>query len=180
MSAEQSSYQALRAHPGCLRLTAAAEALPAELERATKDKLGPTAFLERLLGIEVEATGARRDGAFPDLADNTRRVHVPRSYASPEEALAELRRDCRRDRTEGQAVKLILDVEKDTLTGLMTGWFSGLGVPVVVLRGYSSQSYTDRVRRLIDADGRPAHLIYAGDFDASGEDIAADDDGDVG
>src|SRR5665811_375261 len=35
-------------------------ALPGELERATKDKLGPTAFLERLLRIEVEATEARR------------------------------------------------------------------------------------------------------------------------
>ena len=60
MSAEQSSYQALRAHLAYLRLGAAAEALPGELERATKDKLGPTALLERLLGIEVEATEARR------------------------------------------------------------------------------------------------------------------------
>jgi len=60
MSAEQSRYQALRAHLAYLRLGAAAEALPGELERATKDKLGPTAFLERLLRIEVEATEARR------------------------------------------------------------------------------------------------------------------------
>ncbi len=60
MSAEASRYQALRAHLGYLRLTAAAEALPGELERATKEKLGPTAFLERLLSIEVEATEARR------------------------------------------------------------------------------------------------------------------------
>ena len=57
---EQSRYQALRAHLAYLRLTAAAEALPTELERATKDKLGPTAFLERLLAIEVQATEARR------------------------------------------------------------------------------------------------------------------------
>jgi len=60
MSAEASRYQALRAHLAYLRLTAAAEALPGELERATKEKLGPTAFLERLLAIEVEATEARR------------------------------------------------------------------------------------------------------------------------
>jgi DNA replication protein DnaC len=60
MSAEQSRYQALRAHLAYLRLTAAAEALPGELERATKEKIGPSAFLERLLRIEVEATEARR------------------------------------------------------------------------------------------------------------------------
>lgn len=63
MSAEQSRYQALRAHLAYLRLGAAAEALPAELERATKEKLGPTAFLERLLAIEVEATEARRQAS---------------------------------------------------------------------------------------------------------------------
>jgi len=57
---DKSRYQALRAHLAYLRLGAAAEALPAELERATRDKLGPTAFLERLLAIEVEATEARR------------------------------------------------------------------------------------------------------------------------
>lgn len=63
MSAEQSAYQALRAHLAYLRLTAAAEALPGELERATKEKLGPTAFLERLLAIEVEATEERRQAS---------------------------------------------------------------------------------------------------------------------
>jgi DNA replication protein DnaC len=63
MSAEQSRYQALRAHLAYLRLGAAAEALPAELERATKEKLGPSAFLERLLSIEVEATEERRQAS---------------------------------------------------------------------------------------------------------------------
>ena len=63
MSAGQSAYQALRAHLAYLRLSAAAEALPAELERAAKEKLGPSAFLERLLSIEVEATEERRQAS---------------------------------------------------------------------------------------------------------------------
>ena len=57
---EQSLYQQLRSHLAYLRLTAAAEALPAALEAATKDKLGHTAFLERLLAIEVRVTEERR------------------------------------------------------------------------------------------------------------------------
>jgi DNA replication protein DnaC len=59
MTAE-SRYQQLRSHLHYLRLEAAAEALPAELERARAEKLSHTAFLERLLEIEVEATEARR------------------------------------------------------------------------------------------------------------------------
>src|SRR5680860_1867133 len=37
--------------------------IAARWQRATKDKLGPTAFLERLLRIEVEATEARRQAS---------------------------------------------------------------------------------------------------------------------
>ncbi len=60
MTAAESRYQTLRSHLHYLRLEAAAEALPGELERARKTKLSHTAFLERLLAIEVEATEARR------------------------------------------------------------------------------------------------------------------------
>ena len=50
---EASVYQQLRSHLAALRLTAAAEALPAQLERATAEPTGHTAFLERLLAVEV-------------------------------------------------------------------------------------------------------------------------------
>lgn len=53
-------YQQLRAHLAYLNLTAAAEALPAHLEEARQQDLGHTEFLEQLLGVEVEATEARR------------------------------------------------------------------------------------------------------------------------
>jgi DNA replication protein DnaC len=56
----ESQYQRLRGHLHYLRLGAAAEALPAELERAEREKTGPTAFLDSLLSIEVEATERRR------------------------------------------------------------------------------------------------------------------------
>jgi DNA replication protein DnaC len=57
---EASLYQALRGHLASLRLAAAAEALPGVLEAGRAENLGPTALLERLLGIEVAATEARR------------------------------------------------------------------------------------------------------------------------
>jgi DNA replication protein DnaC len=57
---EDSIYQQLRAHLAYLRLAAAAEALPGELDHAKANKLGHTAFLERLLAVEVGATETRR------------------------------------------------------------------------------------------------------------------------
>jgi DNA replication protein DnaC len=53
-------YQQLRSHLAYLKLTAAAEALPGELDTAMKQKSTHTEFLERLLSIEVDATEQRR------------------------------------------------------------------------------------------------------------------------
>lgn len=54
------TYQRLHAHLGFLRLTAAAEALPGLVETTRRDGLGVVEALERLLGVEVAATEARR------------------------------------------------------------------------------------------------------------------------
>jgi DNA replication protein DnaC len=55
-----SLYQSIRGQLAFLRMAAAAEALPAELDNATRNKLSHSAFLERLLSYEVQATGERR------------------------------------------------------------------------------------------------------------------------
>jgi hypothetical protein len=68
MMSEQSTYQKLRGHLAYLRLTAAAEALPAELDHAAKENLGHTAFLERLLDVEVAATETRRHAGLERFA----------------------------------------------------------------------------------------------------------------
>jgi DNA replication protein DnaC len=60
MSRDDSIYQQLRAHLAYLKLGAAAEALPGQLEAARASKAGHTEFLEALLRIEVEATEQRR------------------------------------------------------------------------------------------------------------------------
>lgn len=57
---EATVYQRLREHLSYLELTAAAEHLGAELDRAQTEKASATPVLERLLDIEVQATRARR------------------------------------------------------------------------------------------------------------------------
>jgi DNA replication protein DnaC len=57
---QHASYQQLRSHLAYLKLTAAAEQLPAALEAAEKTKPGYTQFLHDLLDVEVNATQERR------------------------------------------------------------------------------------------------------------------------
>jgi DNA replication protein DnaC len=65
---ESSVYQRLRSHLAELRLAAAAEALPAQLDHARDNQLSHTAFLERLLAIEVTATQGRRQASLARFA----------------------------------------------------------------------------------------------------------------
>jgi DNA replication protein DnaC len=65
---DNSLYQEARSHLAYLRMTSAAEALPAELEYAAAQKLGHTAFLERLLAVEVSATEIRRRASLERFA----------------------------------------------------------------------------------------------------------------
>jgi hypothetical protein len=117
---------------------------------------------------------ARRRGEFPRLIDPTRQIEMPLSFTGPEDACEWLRENYRRPRSEGQRVNLIVGVEKATQFGLLRNAFEDLGLPVTALRGYSSQSHVEALTDLVEADPRPAVLIYAGDFDPSGEDISRD------
>jgi len=65
---EGSEYQKLRSHMAFLRMTAAAEALPGELDHAAKSKVTHRSFLERLLAVEVSAVEARRRSSLARFA----------------------------------------------------------------------------------------------------------------
>jgi hypothetical protein len=116
----------------------------------------------------------RRQDAFPALRDDTRRIERAPFWASPEEALTALAEQYRRDATEGQPNQVWLGGEKSTLLAQLEDWFDPFGLPIVLLRGYTSQTFVDEVVDAVMADGRPAILVYAGDLDPSGEDILRD------
>ena len=117
---------------------------------------------------------ARRQGRFPALLDRTRSIHRHATFAGVQDARDWLSEIYRRDRTEGQDVSVYLGVEKNGIVEQLRAWFGDLGVPVLALGGYSSQSYVDEVAADVSESGRPAVLLYAGDFDPSGEDIDRD------
>jgi hypothetical protein len=117
---------------------------------------------------------ARRRDEFPDLLDRTRTIHRYTTFSSPDDARKFIRTIYRRDRTEGQAVSLYLAVEKAGIVEQLQDWFGDLGIPILALGGYTSQTYVDHVIADVKAAGRPAVLLYAGDHDPSGEDIERD------
>jgi DNA replication protein DnaC len=63
-----SEYQRLRAHLAFLRMGAAAEALPGLLDEAGASALSHSAFLERLLAVEVDAVDERRRSSLARFA----------------------------------------------------------------------------------------------------------------
>lgn len=124
--------------------------------------------------LSAQLAEQRRRGVFPDLLDSGRRVHLDPTYSEPGDLLELVPDWFRLDRTAGQEFALYVGVEKDTLRLQVLDWLDEFGVPVLVVRGYGSQSYADIVARRVATDPRPAVLLYVGDLDASGEDIERD------
>lgn len=124
-------------------------------------------------GLSARTAAGRRAGTFPELIDRGRQIHRRSTFADPADAMDALIGQYRLDRTEGQPASLYLAVEKSGLVVQLESWFAYLGIPILAVGGYASQSY---VRQIVDdvPDYRPAVLLYAGDFDASGEDIDRD------
>lgn len=117
---------------------------------------------------------ARRAGTFPALMDRGRTIHRYQTFAGVSDADSWLARIYRRDRTEGQPYSVYIGIEKAGIVAQLQEWFGDLGVPVLALAGYGSQTYVDDVAEDVAARGRPAVLLYAGDHDPSGEDIDRD------
>jgi len=124
--------------------------------------------------LSARTAEARRRGSFPELIDRTRTIHRGVIFRDPGQALRWLVAIYERDRTGGQEVSLYLGVEKAGIVEQLRYWFGDFGLPVLALGGYASQSYVDEVVRDVEHQGRTAVLLYAGDFDPSGEDIRRD------
>jgi hypothetical protein len=124
--------------------------------------------------LSAKTAAARREGWFPALIDRTRDIERYDTWESPEHALDWLTKIYRRPRDEGQEWSIYIGVEKHGLTTQLMAWFANLGIPVMALGGYSSQTFVDVVANHVHGQKRKSVLLYAGDFDASGMDIDRD------
>jgi len=111
---------------------------------------------------------ARREGRFPDLLDRRTIYRQLAAGTTARAALTDLADEFTVDRTDGQHYRIYLVIEKATLIDWLWTWFHGLGVPIVAIGGYASQTFEARVARECEEDRRTPVLIGATDLDSHG------------
>ena len=116
----------------------------------------------------------RRLGLVPYdfVADNTRWMRKPNSYRSLNDALEHMQEYYRRSMWAEQNVYVEIWIEKDALVGVVDEVTGEYDVPLMVTRGFPSESFVYGAAQNIRGMGKPAYLYYFGDFDPSGVSIS--------
>jgi hypothetical protein len=112
----------------------------------------------------------RRDGAIPYrwIADSTRWMRKPKTYDSLEDALHQTAATYRRSLWNDQDTYVELWCEKDTLAGILVEETAAWDVPLMVVRGFSSETYLYEASENIGYIAKPAYLYLLTDHDPSG------------
>jgi hypothetical protein len=121
---------------------------------------------------QVLALRRERRLAYQDIADATRWVRKPDTYDGVATALRETARFYRKTlwRDAGEYVEIWS--EKDALAGVMYPVPSIFDVPLMVSRGFSSETFCFESVESRGADQRAYRVYYLGDFDRAGHDAA--------
>ena len=115
----------------------------------------------------------RRSGDLDDdrVVDRTRAVHRLSAWASPAEIMRQVAVQYRRDLWATQSVIPLVGCEKQSLEAIFTEACDEFGAPLLVNRGYSSESYyfdwAKQIQIYAEAGKRTAVKFFA-DFDPSG------------
>jgi hypothetical protein len=107
------------------------------------------------------------------ITDGTRWITKPDSYDSLDELLEDAASSYRRALWHQQDVEVHIFTEKDAISGVVLPITSRWDVPLVVLRGYHSESFAYSVAQAIRAvarQGRHTYVYQLGDHDPSGQD----------
>lgn len=122
--------------------------------------------------VQRRALALRRSGELPYhwIADGTRWQVKPTTHGSMERALSNAASSYRRALWDEQEVHVELWVEKDAITSVVRPVTEEWDVPIMVARGYSSESFLWSTAQALIADGRPAVIYQLGDHDPSGVD----------
>jgi len=113
------------------------------------------------------------------IEDRTRNLMGINTYVDPGDAIRSVVRRFRIDRWEGQAFRPEVWIEKEALTGVISGICGELGIDYFACKGYVSQSEmwrgAMRMKGYGDDDQKPV-IIHLGDHDPSGMDMTRDID----
>jgi hypothetical protein len=107
------------------------------------------------------------------IIDNTRRTILPGMWDSPAEILQAVARQYKRDPFADQDELVSIWLEKDALAGVLESVTMPLGVPLNIMRGFTSKSQAKTACETFEQSDKPMHVYHLGDYDPSG--LAATD-----
>jgi hypothetical protein len=118
----------------------------------------------------------RRSGVIPYqwIADSTRWMRTPTTHNSLEDALRITAETYRRSLWNDQSSYVEVWCEKDTLAGVLIEETAPYQVPLMVSRGFSSETYLYEAGQHIVGEGKSAYLYLLTDHDPSGLATARD------
>jgi len=124
--------------------------------------------------IQRQVLALRRAGRLPydTIADATRWMRKPRSHDSIRDALAETARTYRRNLWRDSDDYVEIWIEKDALAGVIYPVTQLNDVPLMVTRGFSSETFAYSAVEARGDDWRDYHVYALFDFDRSGQDAA--------
>src|SRR5262249_54530388 len=119
-------------------------------------------------------TEMRRDKTVPYswISDNTRWMRKPSTYTGLSQFLRHTANFYRRDLWANSDVYVEVWCEKDALAGVVLEETALYDVPLMVSRGFSSDTYLQSSAETIIDEGKPTYIYQFGDHDPSGVWIA--------
>jgi len=120
--------------------------------------------------VQREVLKMRRDDRLPYrwITDGTRLTLKPTTYSSAQAALENTARMYRRDLWIDQGIHVEIWCEKDAMRGVIYPTTAEYDVPLMISRGYSSETFLYRTAEDINDEGNPAVIYQLGDWDRDG------------
>jgi hypothetical protein len=124
--------------------------------------------------VQRQVLDLRRSGRldYDHIADATRWMRKPTSYRGPEAAIARLARNYRKDLWADLPDYVEIWCEKDALAGVIYPVTEQYDVPLMVTRGFTSETFCYEAVAARRDDDCPYYVYYLGDFDRAGVDAA--------
>ena len=124
--------------------------------------------------VQRQVLELRRAGRLPydNIADLTRWTRKPRTYDSVEAALRSTAQFYRKALWRDADFYVEIWREKDALAGVIYPITEEYDVPLMVARGYASETFCFEAIAAREDNPREYHVWYLGDFDRSGCDAA--------
>jgi len=126
--------------------------------------------------VAKQVLAMRRAGVLPYgwIADNTRWVRKPDTYAGLQAYFEHGRKAYRRALWDNQKDYVEIWCEKDAIAGILNEITDEWDVPLYVIKGYSSETFVYNAAEHIKTIGKPTFIYYFGDWDKHGVNISRD------